>query len=521
MKEYLSHVLWIMSTLQVAQGVDYCQSKFGFFHPDEFNLHACSWCYFFLYPDRIFKPYPHNHYLIRTMDHSNSSRYQMVAPDINNETSVSIVCSTLNSDECNRWKLCCSLSRTCCRRQLQSTHEYVNSTCPMTWDGFSCWEEGVPGQNSHVSCPIFLPYAVPTRSAIKTCEKDGKWLQRQGHGWTDYTPCLSYQELKVAIYISIVCQVVSLLCLVPSVSIFVKFSSLRSQHRIRLHANFFISFILSGICSILWNSTVTLDRLTNNNVSDTLMFRNTGGCKFLSFLTLYFTSTNYVWMFCEGIYLFRLIVNAFSPPKRLLPLYIFGWGTPLVYTGIYAIVRYFQANESCWAKSMGDKEWIIYAPNLLCLVANIFFLCSILRILLTQLQSHPNEPSHFRRALKATFVLIPLFGVQLIVTIYRVPPEAPGALHYERFSEFIINSQGMFVAVIFCLCNGEVISLLKNSIKRRKNLRNFGSKKEYNGASFSMNNSVATRYHSISEKNSPARTILLSHLKQNGDVANV
>jgi hypothetical protein len=48
---------------------------------------------------------------------------------------------------------------------------------------------------------------------------------------------------------------------------------------------------------------------------------------------------------------------------------------------------------------------------------------------------------YFSRALKATFVLIPLFGVQLAITIYRKEPLNQVAVHYERFTEIVINSQ--------------------------------------------------------------------------------
>ncbi|GFS07012.1 calcitonin family peptide receptor [Elysia marginata] len=61
-----------------------------------------------------------------------------------------------------------------------------------------------------------------------------------------------------------------------------------------------------------------------------------------------------------------------------------------------------------------------------------------------------------RRALKATFVLIPLFGVQLFVTVYRLPAGTPFLTFYEKFSVFVLNSQGFFVALIFCFFNGEV-----------------------------------------------------------------
>ena len=50
------------------------------------------------------------------------------------------------------------------------------------------------------------------------------------------------------------------------------------------------------------------------------------GCKFLYVMTRYSRGTNFLWMFCEGLYLHRLIVKAFTPPKRLLVFYILGWG---------------------------------------------------------------------------------------------------------------------------------------------------------------------------------------------------
>ncbi|XP_060581655.1 calcitonin gene-related peptide type 1 receptor-like [Ruditapes philippinarum] len=429
MKNVLFRSLWIIFLSKFVCFAQQCRSKFGIFQPEDFDFHACVWCYFFLYPENVFKPHHHQHYLMLTTNSSKYPAYSTFKADIKNSTLVDIICSSLTPDECDRWKLCCETSHKCCRSHAHS--EDFNDTCAPTWDGFGCWGKGTPGRISSMSCPVFLPFAIPTRSALKKCLSDGTWSKNGELEWTDYTPCLNYQELKTTIFISIGCQIASLLCLVPSVIIFFQFRCLLHQHRIRLHINFFLSFILSGTFIIIWNTTVTYDRITNTNVSDTLLYKNSAQCKLLSFLKLYFISTNYMWMFCEGLYLYRLIVNAFSPPKRLIPFYILGWGIPLVFTSTYAIVRLTQANESCWAKSMGDKEWIIYTPNLFCLMANIFFLCNILRILLTQLQVHPNEPSNFRKALKATFVLNPFFG---FLGGRLVPPGVvPGSLNERVF----------------------------------------------------------------------------------------
>ncbi|CAG5117309.1 unnamed protein product, partial [Candidula unifasciata] len=244
---------------------------------------------------------------------------------------------------------------------------------------------------------------------------------------------------------------------------------LRKQHRIRLHINFFVALMFFNILTILWEVLVAHNRLVTLGSTDSsvpLLFQNGSGCKVLAFIRLYSRSATYVWMFCEGFYLHRLISNAFRPPKSLFFLYLIGWGFPFCYTTLYGVLRIFFDNERCWVKSLGHLEWILYAPNLGSLVVNFIFLCNILRILVTQLQSHPNEPSNFRRALKATFVLIPLFGVQLFVTIYRHPAGRPGAAEYEKFSVFVLNSQGFFVALIFCFFNGEVISYLKRTCTR-------------------------------------------------------
>ena len=34
----------------------------------------------------------------------------------------------------------------------------------------------------------------------------------------------------------------------------------------------------------------------------------------------------YTWMFCEGFYLHQLLSNAFSPPRSIICISVFGWG---------------------------------------------------------------------------------------------------------------------------------------------------------------------------------------------------
>lgn len=48
---------------------------------------------------------------------------------------------------------------------------------------------------------------------------------------------------------------------------------------------------------------------------------------------------------------------------------------------------------------------------------------------------------HFRRGLKATFLLVPLFGIQLFFITYRPTEQNEHRLLYEIISKIIIDSQ--------------------------------------------------------------------------------
>ncbi|XP_056007722.1 calcitonin gene-related peptide type 1 receptor-like isoform X2 [Ostrea edulis] len=383
--------------------------------------------------------------------------------DFRNASIKASVCSLLTQDECHRWTSCCEAAEQCCHRQL-SENKGTNSSCGRIWDGWLCWNDAAQGTQSYGSCPLFMPFFTPSRQAVRTCKVDGRWVPR-----TDYNPCLKKEELETTIFIGLGCSIASLVVLLPAVFIFLKFRSLRKQHRIRLHVNLFLSFVFKEVMDILWDMLVTYDKVKSTTVFETTLLKNGVGCKLLSFLKIYFKCCTYTWMFCEGFYLHRLMSNAFSPPRSLKVMYAFGWAVPLVSSSVYGILRGVLSDESCWANSYENLEWIFDAPNILFLFLNLVFLCNILRILLTQVQTHPNEPGNFRRAVKAMFILIPLFGIHLFFTIYRIPISKEGGLEYERVSVIISHTQGFFVAMVFCFLNGEVISNIRRSIRHSQN----------------------------------------------------
>ncbi|XP_061179477.1 calcitonin gene-related peptide type 1 receptor-like [Saccostrea echinata] len=442
---------------------------------DHFRFHAYASCFTFLF------------YQLNPKTYSNSSESQPVVDfiykrqirqldtwDYENETVKSNVCSFLSRDECQRWILCCEAADNCCERQLALPVK-TNETCGRIWDGWLCWDEADRGTLQYSSCPLFVPYFMPSRQAVRLCGDNGKWIQK-----TDYSPCLKKEELETTIFTGLGCSVTSIVFLLPSIIIFLKYKTLRNQHRIRLHINLFLSLMLKEVMEIMWDMLVTYDKVTSTEVADAALIKNGVGCKLLSFMKIYFKCCCYTWMFCEGFYLHRLMSNAFSPPSSLLPIYVLGWTIPLVSSSIYGVLRGIYNDESCWAYGYNNFEWIFDAPNVVFLVLNLVFLTNILRILLTQLQSHPNEPGNFRKAVKATFILIPLFGIQLFVTIYRVPISEEGGLEYERVTVIVNHTQGFFVAMVFCFLNTEVISNLRRSWRHQTRNRSLSSSKRLN-----------------------------------------
>ncbi|ELU14839.1 hypothetical protein CAPTEDRAFT_128185 [Capitella teleta] len=427
-----------------------CRSRDGVFTAQVFAYHACAACYGYLFHSKA-DWYPHKSELLNRLN--GESR----VADIHNVTIRQSVCSDLHRDQCLQWGACCVAAEVCCQEQLLTNSTDGGTSCPATWDGYACWPATPQGLTASQSCPTYIRHGLPSVSAYKYCTPNGTWYEdpHTAKEWTNYTTCLNLMDFKLSTDISMACNSASLLALIPAISIFLYFGGLRKQARIQLHVQLFLSFVLYALVNLLWDVLVVRDRMTRP-ATQTVMHKNGASCKLLYVLTRYTRSCNFSWMFCEAFYLHRLIVHAFQPPSSKLLLFVLGWGFPWLPVIAYSGIRYFFADDNCWVATYGSWDWLIYVPNLLSLAANLFFIVDILRILLTQLHSHPNEPSSYRRGLKATFLLVPLFGLQLLMVIYRPPYHARGSRLYEILAAFIINSQGFFVALIFCFLNGEV-----------------------------------------------------------------
>ncbi|WAQ94302.1 CALRL-like protein [Mya arenaria] len=419
-----------------------------------FNVFSCSMCYKYLFHTRNkLTPQTEKPWMLVPTENGRthySDNFSVLA-DVKDAKYRDVICNSLNRDDCTRWTDCCQAAIRCCQKQLGIPLSNVTSGvfCPRTWDGYSCFDDVLPSTRVQLSCPSYIEHGSTSAYAYKDCSENGTWWVNPvtGSEWTNYTTCVPKQAAEV---------------------------------------------------TVTWDVAVYLDRLQNER-TNTVMHRNSAGCKLLYILTRYVSTANFFWMFCEGLYLHRLIVHAFSPPTTLIPYYVFGWVGAWIPSLIYSIVRATKQeyNSSCWVHNIGTYEWLLYTPNLLCIGANVLFLANILNILCSKLQVHPNEPKNYRKALKATFVLVPLFGLQQFLVIYRPPPGTTLSFTYE------ILQKGATVALIFCFFNGEVYAYMRNCIGSHINI---GTSSKHHNRDNSMSSATqVTSYAYVARRNTKCK----------------
>lgn len=370
------------------------------------------------------------------------------------------------------WLACCEAAWKCCERMINTERRDQGSFCPRTWDGWHCFDDTNVGDFFESECPEYIYFNTevqPCRELRRPCETPNKW-PAAGYNLsidslyerTEYAVCSSVTYMERRQITHIVVYSVSLVALAPALVIFSSYKQLR-VHRIKMHINFFSAIFFHGIVFIIFKFAVILRHLYT--------LPELPGCRFLYALTKYTRATTYMWMFCEGFYLHKLIVAAFAEQKSLLMYYLIGWGFPIIPVAVYSILRITDeaANEKCWGL-FAAYEWVVNGPNLAALVFNILFLFNIIRVLVTKLKStHTNEPNQYRKAVRATLVLVPLFGLHLVVTLYKYDGTSCTLSEVYTYTNFLLDGlQGFLVALVFCYLNGEVLTLLKRTFTQYK-----------------------------------------------------
>ncbi|GIY84728.1 calcitonin gene-related peptide type 1 receptor [Caerostris extrusa] len=442
----------------------------------EFKSDACARCYKYMPSVAFREKLQYTKELGTLYDHRTNTTVEVDPFDISEE-----LWNTFSEESfAKKWLSCCRAAMDCCNDMINAPPLSKGiKNCPRTWDGWQCWPDTPAGTTISLPCQehIYFENGPPSciKYAHKECLPNGTWYTNEYlREWTNYTTCGKREEHRQYLYFHIATFAISIIFIIPALIIFSAYKQLQVP-RVTMHKNLFLSLLLKGFSSILFKSIVVADELKRRDSYQSIMEQNGAGCKILFILT-------------------KQISSCF---------YIVGWALPVVPVGIYAILRATLEDDKCWAFPVEIFEWIMNVPNLLSLLINIFFLCNILRVLVTKLRAtHEKEPSQYRKAVRATLVLIPLFGLHFFLVIYKPHSGKCGILQaYTYFSYAMDGLQGCMVALIFCYLNGEVLYLLRRTHQRYKlhnqfrNRKNSGIMRRWSTTLTTMNDSQNHNSH--------------------------
>ncbi|KAJ1361364.1 hypothetical protein KIN20_020589 [Parelaphostrongylus tenuis] len=226
---------------------------------------------------------------------------------------------------------------------------------------------------------------------------------------------------------------------------------MRHQPMFIVHRHLLTSLLFSGLV-YLFNCFFYI---VDGAPGDRLIFANHISCRLLFLIQLRFLRlATFSWMLAEGVYLFRLLRSDSAEGDRLVVYKLLCWGVPAVIAVVYGILRESFDNKGCWV-SPSVIAWIestIIIPCILALCVNVVLMSWILYILVKKLRHDPHlERIQYNKAVRAAIILIPVFGLQFLFTIYRLPD-----LTHQVINLILDGLQGCAVSIIFCYTNKSV-----------------------------------------------------------------
>ncbi|XP_012156240.1 calcitonin gene-related peptide type 1 receptor [Ceratitis capitata] len=359
-----------------------------------------------------------------------------------------------------------SASPTASSSTLPSSTSSQLRFCPLRFDGYLCWPRTPAGTVLSQYCPDFVEGFNRKFLAHKTCLENGTWYHHpvSGREWSNYTNCIDYDDLQFRSFVNelyVKGYIVSLVSLVLSLIIFLGFKSLRCT-RIRIHVHLFASLAFTCIAWILWYKLVV--------EQPDIIGNNPPWCIILHLIVHYFMLVNYFWMFCEGLHLHLVLVVVFVKDTIVMRWFkLFAWMSPILVLLAYGAARFFHSDDNmhCW---MDDSLllWILSVPICASLLASFVFLINVLRVIVRKLhpQSAQPAPLAIRKAVRATIILIPLFGLQHSLLPYRPDTGTPLERFYQILSVILVSLQGFVVSFLFCFANHDVTFAIRTLLNR-------------------------------------------------------
>lgn len=195
-----------------------------------------------------------------------------------------------------------------------------------------------------------------------------------------------------------------------------------------------------------------------------------------------------------------VIVKTFAIGRHLRNVcYVIGWGIPLIPSVIYTILRsLYGDNKRCWTRN-SSLQWIIQGPITVSLLMSLVLGANILRIVMSKLRTgNPDQCQQTGRGVRATLILIPLLGLHYFIMPFKPRGNQRMEYIYNIITAVLISFQGLFVAILFCFLNEEVLSVVRRKLYQLRLQLGFLDNRPSNVLTMVESTSFSTRRRSSS-----------------------
>ncbi|CAH1100790.1 unnamed protein product [Psylliodes chrysocephalus] len=392
-------------------------------------------------------------------------------------------------------------------------------TCDTIFEELLCWPTTKAGSFATQNCSGDFLKSTLKGTVERQCTENGTWSPIEepinytcGTFFINFTqedlPEVSLYKIWLPIMkdISYCGYSLSIISLILSISILVNIKRLHCS-RNKLHINLFVSFILRSLMSILKDCTFIRGTAfahdtvydINGEPSFPLDLNYSWICKAFISIRYYVILSNFMLMLMEGMYLHNLMfLKLFSDHHGVVIYCVLGWGLPLIFVIPWIILRVLFENVLCWTtKKNSYIALFIDIPIGITVVINFILFLTIVRVLRVKLNNacFQQKKIKYGKLLKATMILIPLFGVpyafSLLMSIY-VKKSVVLELIFLFFDQSFAAFQGLFAALVYCLFNSEVQMELRRKyvlmkVKNDKEFRRSRTISNTQQVSFQMN----------------------------------
>ncbi|XP_033113286.1 uncharacterized protein LOC117113899 [Anneissia japonica] len=178
-------------------------------------------------------------------------------------------------------------------------------------------------------------------------------------------------------------------------------------------------------------------------------------CKGVALILHYLFLAMFMWMFNEGLYLYRRLWLVFGINSTSSREYKYtGWAIPGVYVAICFIMRFseYGTEESCWLSQENGLVWTFVGPVLVIIVMNVILLLLVARIIIKASKEVGSTYDRVKKNTRKSILVLPVLG---LTWIFGVLIMEPVIIAFTYLFVIFVSFQGLLVAV-YCFTSTEV-----------------------------------------------------------------